>query len=110
MNQSLLVRTALACVMGDMNMVRALGMGGIGCAVVTQPGDLVLHSRYTNQALYWEDFENGGEVFFPQALDHGEQLRLVERARHVGRHHPVRRNSRASYRCVARGRGVAGCG
>lgn len=54
-------KPVLACVMGDMNMVRALGMGGIGCAVVTQPGDPVLHSRYTTQAMFWEDFENGGE-------------------------------------------------
>ena len=57
--------------MGDMNMVRALGMGGIGCAVVTQPGDAVLHSRYTNQALYWEDFENGGEALVEMLMRFG---------------------------------------
>ncbi|QQP92053.1 ATP-grasp domain-containing protein [Skermanella sp. TT6] len=51
-------KRALACVMGDMNMVRALGMGGIGCALVTQPGDPALHSRYTRQAVFWDDFEN----------------------------------------------------
>ena len=64
-------KPALACVMGDMNMVRALGMGGIGCAVVTQPGDPVLHSRYTTQALYWEDFENGGEALVEMLMRFG---------------------------------------
>ena len=62
---------ALACVMGDMNMVRALGMGGIGCAVVTQPGDPVLHSRYTTQAMFWEDFENGGEALVEMLMRFG---------------------------------------
>ena len=46
-------------------------MGGIGCAVVTQPGDAVLHSRYTNQALYWEDFENGGEALVEMLMRFG---------------------------------------
>jgi D-aspartate ligase len=64
-------KPALACVMGDMNMVRALGMGGIGCAVVTQPGDAVLHSRYTTQAMFWEDFENGGEALVEMLMRFG---------------------------------------
>jgi predicted ATP-grasp superfamily ATP-dependent carboligase len=64
-------KPALACVMGDMNMVRALGMGGIECAVVTQPGDAVLHSRYTTQAMFWEDFENGGEALVEMLMRFG---------------------------------------
>lgn len=64
-------KSGLACVMGDMNMVRALGMGGIGCAVVTQPGDAVLHSRYTTQAMFWEDFENGGEALVEMLMRFG---------------------------------------
>src|SRR4051794_40232999 len=64
-------KPALACVMGDMNMVRALGMGGIGCAVVTQPSDPVLHSRYTDQALYWDDFENGGDALVEMLMRFG---------------------------------------
>jgi D-aspartate ligase len=48
---------ALACVMGDINMVRALGLAGIDSALVTLPGDPALYSRYTRTALFWDDFE-----------------------------------------------------
>jgi predicted ATP-grasp superfamily ATP-dependent carboligase len=46
----------LACVMGDMDLVRALGLAGIRCAVVTRPGGPTLYSRFTRTALCWEDF------------------------------------------------------
>jgi predicted ATP-grasp superfamily ATP-dependent carboligase len=41
----------LACVMGDMDLVRPLGLAGIGCAVVAAPGDPVRFSRFTRAAL-----------------------------------------------------------
>jgi predicted ATP-grasp superfamily ATP-dependent carboligase len=54
-------RPALACVMGDMDLVRPLGLAGIRCAVVTQPGGPALYSRFTSAALYWQDFWGGAE-------------------------------------------------
>ena len=47
--------SALACVMGDLDMVRPLGLAGIRCAVVTHPGNPALHSRYTHAALVRDD-------------------------------------------------------
>ena len=47
--------TALACVMGDMDMVRPLGLAGLRCAVVTHPGSPALHSRFTKDAILWDD-------------------------------------------------------
>jgi D-aspartate ligase len=44
-------RTALACVMGDMDMVRPLAMAGIRCLVVTPPGDASRYSRFVRGAL-----------------------------------------------------------
>ena len=64
-------RSALACVMGDLNMVRALGLGGIGCAVVARDGEAALHSRYTRQVLPWEDFENGGDTLVEMLMSFG---------------------------------------
>lgn len=46
---------ALACVMGDMDMVRPLGLAGLRCAVVTHPGAPALHSRFTRDAILWDD-------------------------------------------------------
>ena len=37
----------LACVMGDLDLVRPLGLAGIRCAVVAGPDDLARHSRFT---------------------------------------------------------------
>ena len=53
---------ALACVMGGgMDLVRSLGLAGISCAVVTQPGSPSVYSRFTRAALYWKDFSEGAE-------------------------------------------------
>jgi D-aspartate ligase len=46
---------ALACVMGGMDLVRPLGLAGISCAVVTQPGKPSVYSRFTRTALCWRD-------------------------------------------------------
>ena len=46
---------AIACVMGDMDMVRPLGLAGVRCAVVTHSGTPALHSRYTKDVILWED-------------------------------------------------------
>lgn len=61
----------LACVMGDLNMVRALGLGGIGCAVVARPDDTALYSRHTRRALYWDNFENGQTALIEKLVRFG---------------------------------------
>jgi CelD/BcsL family acetyltransferase involved in cellulose biosynthesis/predicted ATP-grasp superfamily ATP-dependent carboligase len=50
------VRPALACVMGDMDLLRPVVLAGIPCAVVTRPGAPPLYSRYAQSALAWDDF------------------------------------------------------
>jgi predicted ATP-grasp superfamily ATP-dependent carboligase len=45
----------LACVMGDVDLVRALGMAGIRSACVTRPGWPADHSRFTARRVEWAD-------------------------------------------------------
>ena len=45
----------LACVMGDIDLLRPLGMAGIPCAVVTRPRTMPRYSRYTHISLKWND-------------------------------------------------------
>ncbi len=47
---------ALACVMGDMDLLRPAVAAGIPCAVVSRPGAPLLYSRYARSALAWDDF------------------------------------------------------
>lgn len=42
---------ALACVLGDMNLVRPLGLAGIPSAVVARPGDRTRFSRFAHQVV-----------------------------------------------------------
>jgi predicted ATP-grasp superfamily ATP-dependent carboligase len=46
---------ALACVIGEMDLLRALGLAGIPCASVSRPGDLTRHSRFTKATVDWAD-------------------------------------------------------
>ncbi len=55
----------LACVLGDMDLVRPLGLGGIRCAVVGSRGDHTAHSRHTERMLPFEGF---GEDDLVEAL------------------------------------------
>ena len=52
----------LACVMGDMDLLRPLAAAGIGCAVVTRAGVSSLYSRYAQARLPWDDSQE------PEAL------------------------------------------
>lgn len=45
---------SLACVLGDMDLVRPLGLAGIRCAVVGSPGGATAHSRFTERLIPWE--------------------------------------------------------
>lgn len=44
----------LACVLGDMDLVRPLGLAGVRCAVVGPPGGATAHSRFTERPIPWE--------------------------------------------------------
>jgi D-aspartate ligase len=48
-------RAPLACVIGTMDLVRPLGLGGSRCAVVARPGDATCYSRFTATVLPWAD-------------------------------------------------------
>ena len=48
-------RRALACVMGDADVLRALGLAGIPCAVVAEPGSPGRYSRFAHVVLDWAD-------------------------------------------------------
>lgn len=50
------VVSPMACVMGDMNLVRPLGLAGVSCAVVVPPGDPTTYSRFVRAVLPWESF------------------------------------------------------
>ena len=45
----------LACVMGDTDLVRPLGLAGIPSAVVAPPGDPARFSRFTRTVVPWFD-------------------------------------------------------
>lgn len=43
----------LACVLGDIDLVRSLGLAGIGSAVAVPPGAAPRFSRFTREVLHW---------------------------------------------------------
>lgn len=45
----------LACVIGDIDLVRPLGLAGIRSAVVAKPGDPIRYSRFTERVIDWLD-------------------------------------------------------
>jgi CelD/BcsL family acetyltransferase involved in cellulose biosynthesis len=49
-------RPPLACVMGDMDLLRPLTLAGIPCAVVTRRGVPSLYSRAARYRFPWDDF------------------------------------------------------
>jgi D-aspartate ligase len=51
----LLRKRPLACVIGTIDLVRPLGLAGIRCAVVAEPGDIVRYSRFTSATVDWVD-------------------------------------------------------
>ncbi|SMH45301.1 carboxylate--amine ligase [Azospirillum agricola] len=57
----------LACVLGDMDLVRPLGLAGIRCAVVAPPGSPAAYSRFTETLLPWSA-ESGGDEALVDAL------------------------------------------
>ncbi len=45
----------LACVLGDTDLLRALGMAGVPCVVAAAPGDPARYSRFARAVLDWAD-------------------------------------------------------
>lgn len=43
-----------ACVLGDIEMVRPLGLAGIPCATIGSAGSASLYSRFTRKVIHWE--------------------------------------------------------
>jgi D-aspartate ligase len=63
--------TVQACVMGDIDLVRPLGLAGIRCAVAAIPGSPVLHSRFVCRASSWEDDEADADVSIATLMHFG---------------------------------------
>jgi len=64
--------TALACVMGDMDLLRPLAIAGIPCAAVSRPGVPSLYSRYAQSRLAWNDYADGAESLLEALLRFGK--------------------------------------
>jgi D-aspartate ligase len=65
-------RAPLACVMGDMDLLRPLVMAGIGSAVVTRPGVPSLYSRHAQLRLPWDDFSTNAEQLVDKLVRFGK--------------------------------------
>ena len=52
---------AMACAMGSMDLIRPLGLAGLRCAAVAEPGSDVFHSRFVDVALPCEDVRTGAD-------------------------------------------------
>lgn len=63
--------SALACVIGSMDLVRPLGLAGIRCAVVARPHARVRYSRFTVDAIDWADPWREPEVLVDRLLAFG---------------------------------------
>lgn len=84
-----------ACVMGNLDLVRPLGLAGIPCVVVATPGNPVLHSRFVSKTASWEDDDSDAEASVETLMHFGAaqsspmtlfyegdgQLRLISRHR-----------------------------
>jgi CelD/BcsL family acetyltransferase involved in cellulose biosynthesis/predicted ATP-grasp superfamily ATP-dependent carboligase len=63
---------AMACVMGDMDLLQPIAMAGIPCAVATRPGVPSLYSRHTKARLHWDDFSQTSEAPLDAMLRFGQ--------------------------------------
>jgi len=60
---------ALAIVLGDIDMVRPLGLAGIACAAIARPGDAVRFSRFSRATLEWVDPLEQAEELVEKLVD-----------------------------------------
>jgi predicted ATP-grasp superfamily ATP-dependent carboligase len=61
---------APACVIGDADLVRTLGLAGIRCDVLSPPGAAARYSRFTRQRLEWSDPWEQPEVLVEALLSY----------------------------------------
>ncbi|MCW2248929.1 putative ATP-grasp superfamily ATP-dependent carboligase [Azospirillum fermentarium] len=59
----------MACVLGDLDLVRPLGLAGVRCAVVAPPGAPVRHSRYTHAVIGEEVADTAPAALLARLLD-----------------------------------------
>lgn len=59
----------MACVLGDLDLVRPLGLAGVRCAVVAPPGAPVRHSRYTHAVIGEEEAAAAPAALLARLLD-----------------------------------------
>ncbi len=62
---------ALACVMGDMDLLQPIASAGISCAVVARPGVPSLYSRHAGARLAWDDFSQNSDELLDAMLRFG---------------------------------------
>ena len=62
---------SLACVLGDMDLVRPLGIAGINCAVAVQPGAPPRFSRYTTAVINWANPWEDADTLVQNLIDFG---------------------------------------
>jgi D-aspartate ligase len=63
---------AMACVMGDMDLLRPLVLAGAPCAVVTRASVPSLYSRYVQSRLVWDDCSKSTEVLVDALMRFGQ--------------------------------------
>jgi D-aspartate ligase len=63
---------AVACVMGDMDLLRPLVLAGIPCAVVSRPGVSALYSRYAQYRLAWDDYSTNVDGLLDALISFGK--------------------------------------
>jgi D-aspartate ligase len=59
----------LACVMGDMDLLRPIAAAGIRCAVVARAGSPSLYSRHARARLPWPDFSENVETLVDKLVN-----------------------------------------
>jgi hypothetical protein len=45
----------IACVLGNTNLIRALGTAGVRCAAVARPDSPMAYSRFLDERIEWAD-------------------------------------------------------
>ena len=69
---------ALACILGDMDLVRSLGLAGIRCIVVTRRGNPAAFTRFARQVVYLDDTgSEGRELDALLAVGRGQAVQPV---------------------------------
>ena len=66
---------ALACIMGDTDLLRPVVTAGIPCAVVSRPGAPLLYSRHAQSTLAWDDFSKNIDGLVDALVSFGQAQR-----------------------------------